>query len=225
MNTRPGLTRAGDRMRRSAWIYATVLFMIPLIVPVTGAGDCRYGSIHAWFQGSAGGWQNATAHPMLRPGQAFQIKITVMMTRTCRMFFLKLHEFGTPVYEVLTGPMRLEELFKHQGGIQRNESYTYTWTLRVRPATTWTQASAPLEVFAQFNDNDSESCEIDFDVINAYIQPGFPRTSEAPQEMEHHVSNSHQGQYVLGIVWRESLLILLMIGVLLSLKHNMSQRY
>lgn len=212
-------------MRRSAWIYATALFVVPLVVPVTDAGDCRFGSVHAWFQGSTGAWQNATAHPVLKPGQAFQIKITVTVMRNCSTFFLKLHEFGTRVYEVLAGPMRLEELLKHQGRIQANESYTYTWILRVRPATAWTQASAPLEVFTQFNNNDSESCEVDFDVINGYILPGYPPTSEIPQAMEHHTSNYPQGQYVLEFLWRETFLIVLMFGFLLSLKKHIFQRY
>jgi sarcinarray family protein len=197
--------------------------MIPLMVPATAAGDCRYGSVHAWFQDSTSVWQNATAHPMLRPGQTFQIKIIATMTRASKMFFLKLHEFGTPVYEVLSGPMRLDELLKHQGIIQANESYTYTWTLRVRPTTTWIQASAPLEVFTQFNINDSESCEIDFDVINAYIQPGYPRTSEVPQEIKHDASYSHQGQYLLRPFWREPLLMIMMFVVLLFLKQQISQ--
>lgn len=208
-------------MRRRAWISLSALLVIPFLIPVTNAGDCSFGSAHAWFQGPDGGWQDATAHPILRPGQVFQIKLTLTLMKNCSVFFLKLHEFGTSVYEVVTGPTRLEELLSQQSRMQTNESYTYTWTLRVRPATTWTQASAPLEVFAQLNTNDSVSCEIDFDVINAYIQRGFPPIPTETQATEQHTSHTPQGPHCLGFSWRAALVLLLLDCLILTLTQYM----
>jgi sarcinarray family protein len=190
--------RVGKRMRRRVLFSAMVLFAIPLIALAVSAGECCYGSIHAWFQGSNGQWENATAHPILKPGEVFHIKIRVTLSTMCQVFFLKLHEFGTPVYEVLAGQTRMEELIEYRGKIQVQHPYIYEWTMRVRPTTTWTYGSAPLEVFAQLNKNDSEECRIDFDVLVASIIPGVQTGSEAQQVSENHPSYANSRRSLPG---------------------------
>jgi sarcinarray family protein len=177
--------RAGKRMKWRVLFLGMILVMTQLIIPEASAGECCFGSVHAWFQGSNGQWENATQHPVLTPGEVFYIKIQVLFTTQCKVFFLKLHEFGTPVYEVLAGPTRLEELLEHRGKIEVEHPYIYQWTMRVRPATTWTHGSAPLEAFVQLNKNDIEECRIDFDVLVASILPGAQAGRDVHQVSEH----------------------------------------
>jgi sarcinarray family protein len=177
-------------MRQSVLFSAIVLFVIPLIAPIVSAGECCYGSVHAWFQGSNGQWENATAHPILKPGEVFHIKIRVTLSTICQVFFLKLHEFGIPVYEVLAGPIKIEELLEYRGKIQVQHPYIYEWTMRVRPTTTWMYGSAPLEVFAQLNKNNSDECRIDFDVLVASILPVILTGPGSHQISKNHPSDA-----------------------------------
>jgi sarcinarray family protein len=208
------------RTRDSLWICAIILFVTQLLIPGVIAGECCYGSVHAWFQGSNGRWENATAHPELKPGEMFQIKIIVSTKTTCQVFFVKLHEFGTPVYEVLVGPIQFEELFEYRGRISANQTYIYLWTVRVRPTATWIYGSAPLEVFTQFNKNDSEECQVDFDVINAYILPGYQRGSEGHNIDDDLPSDSHPGLRLLGFQCEEVLIAVVILFLLLCSKEQ-----
>jgi sarcinarray family protein len=146
-----------------------ILFFITNIVTIVTAGECQYGSAHAWFRTPDGEWQNATFHPQLKRGQEYEIRITVTTKTTLQVFFLKLHEFGTPVFEVLDGPMMMEQIFENRQTIPSNQTFTYLWHMRVKPETSWVNGYAPLEIFAQFNVNDADECRIGFDVITASI--------------------------------------------------------
>lgn len=170
---------------------AIMLSAITPFAPLASAGTCSYGSVYAWFQGSNGHWVNATAHTVLKPGEVFHLQVRVTLSSECQAFFLKLHEFGTPVYEVLAGPTQMEELFEYRGEIKVQYPYIYEWTIRVRPTTSWTCGSAPLEVFAQLNKDDSKDCTIDFDALVALILPNYQTSSEAQQVSENHSSAVH----------------------------------
>ena len=205
-------------MRQRVLFSAMVLFVIPLIAPVVSAGECCYGSVHAWFQGSNGQWENATAHPVLKPGEVFHIKIRVTLSPMCQVFFLKLHEFGTPVYEVLSGPTKIEELLENRGKIQVQHPYIYEWTIRVRPTTTWTYGSAPLEVFVQLNKNDSEECRIDFDVLVASIRPGVQTRPKAHVISENHPSDASSGRSLPGFQGDLAFMAVVVLYMLISAK-------
>jgi sarcinarray family protein len=155
--------------RRGILVGAELLIFFLLLVPSGSAGECPYGVVHAWFHAPGNGWENATAHPSLHQGEEFIIKVEVLVTSSLQVFFLKLHEFGTPVYEVLDGPSRMEQLLVVREGLIANQRFVYQWTVRVRQGTTWVDGLAPLEVFVQFNCNDDEVGQVDFDVLTAYI--------------------------------------------------------
>jgi sarcinarray family protein len=150
------------------WCLIGLLFIINTI-PVLTAVECSYGSVHAWFRTSDGEWENATAHPLLKRGESFEIKTVVTIKTVIQVFFLKLHEFGTPVFEVLEGPIAMEQLLECRQNILSNQTFTYAWKMRVRSDTTWVNGYGPLEVFAQFNKNDTTEYRVGFDVITAYI--------------------------------------------------------
>ena len=174
-------------------LCAIVLIAISLIAPGASAGACCYGSVHAWYQGSNGQWVNATAHPVLKPGEVFRLQIRVKLSTVCQVFFLKLHEFGTPVYEVLSGPTQIEELLEYRQKIRVQYPYIFDWTVCVRPTTSWTCGSAPLELFAQLNKDNSKECTVDFDVLVATILPRNQTDSVPHQVKDNRSSDAHSG--------------------------------
>lgn len=145
-----------------------VLFLLVVCV-VCRAGDCPYGSVQARFKRSEGTWENATAHPVLHLGETFEIQVVVTTWTALSVLFLKLHEFGTPVYEVLDGPSKIEQILEHRGMILPSQNFSYIWSMQVRIDTPWINGYAPLEMYAQFNKNDRELASIHFDVLNAFI--------------------------------------------------------
>ena len=153
---------------RGIALLISLLFLFS-VAPIHRAGECAYGSVHAWFRTTEGDWENATAHPMLKRGESFDIKITVSTKTDLRVVYLKLHEFGTPVYEVLTGPSTMEQLLDHWEPIQSDQSWTYVWKMRVGANTSWVNGNSPLEVYVQFTKNDEDDSSVTFDVMNAFI--------------------------------------------------------
>jgi len=145
------------------------------------AGDCPYGSAQAWFKDYKGLWENATAHPVLHQGAAFEIRVVVTIGISVSVFFLKLHEFGTPVYEVIEGPSKIEQILEQRGMMKPGMCFSYAWKLQVRTDTSWVNGYAPLELSVQFNKNDEESASVHFDVLTAFI---------TDEPMEHHLEES-----------------------------------
>jgi sarcinarray family protein len=159
-----------DKMMKK--IVTMGLFLVLLFTgacPRFAAVECSFGSVHAWFRLQNDSWENATGHPQLQRGEVFEIKINVTPTVDLQVFFLKLHEFGTPVFEVVEGPIKMEQILECRQHLLSNHTYNYSLKIRVRPDTTWVNGYAPLEVFAQFNTNDSLSDSVNFDVVVAYI--------------------------------------------------------
>lgn len=146
-----------------------IIFLIAFLFPVHSAGNCQYGSTNAWFKANNGIWQNATAHPVLRRGEPFEIQIIVTCNTNLSVVYVKLHEFGTPVYEVLEGPTAMEQLLVCQNPMVSGRSYRFFWKLQVRENTTWVNGYAPLEIFVQFNKNDTSTSWVHFDIIIAFI--------------------------------------------------------
>jgi len=174
------------------WCLIGLLFIINTI-PVLTAVECSYGSVHAWFRTSDGEWENATAHPLLKRGESFEIKTVVTIKTVIQVFFLKLHEFGTPVFEVLEGPIAMEQLLECRQNILSNQTFTYAWKMRVRSDTTWVNGYGPLEVFAQFNKNDTTEYRVGFDVITAYIVDELWEGSSKENISENHSSETING--------------------------------
>ena len=163
-----------------------IIFLVFLLTStVVSAGDCPYGSLHVLFRKPGETWQNATAHPRLKRGEEFEIQITLTVKKNLSVVFLKLHEFGTPVYMVSEGPTPIEKILECGHSVKTNQTFTYLWKIRVRPTTSWVNGWGPLEVFAQFNMNDTDVCTINFDALNAYIientrEPSAQNNSNIP---------------------------------------------
>jgi len=106
---------------------------------------------------------------MLKRGETFEVKITMTISTDLKVVYLKLHEFGTPVYEVVTGPTMMEQLLQQWIIPFSEKSWTYLWKIKVRENTSWVNGYAPLEVYVQFNKNDTDTSWVNFDIITAYI--------------------------------------------------------
>lgn len=150
-------------------VFLISFLCLLLLTPLLCASECRYGSVHAWVRISDGAWENATAYPMLKRGETFEVKITMTISTDLKVVYLKLHEFGTPVYEVVTGPTMMEQLLQQWIIPFSEKSWTYLWKIKVRENTSWVNGYAPLEVYVQFNKNDTDTSWVNFDIITAYI--------------------------------------------------------
>ncbi len=156
-------------MRKIVAVVLILVFLFTSVYPRVTAVESSFGSVHAWFRLHRDGWENATGHLQLQRGEAFEIKIEITPKTDLQVFFLKIHEFGTPVFEVVEGPTRMEQILECRQNLLSNHTCSYTWRIRVRPDTTWVNGYAPLEVFAQFNKDDSSSDSVNFDVVVAYV--------------------------------------------------------
>jgi len=150
-------------------VFFISLLLLVSAAPIHRAGECTYGSVHAWFRTSDGDWENATAHPMLKRGESFEIKIIVRIKTDLRVVYLKLHEFGTPVYEIVTGPSTIEQLLECWKPTRSGQSWTYVWKMRVKADTSWVNGFSPLEVYVQFTKSDDDDSSCSFDVMNAFV--------------------------------------------------------
>jgi sarcinarray family protein len=160
--------------KRFAGISIVFLLLFPIFsASAVFAGECSYGSMYAWFRRDNEEWRNATAHPYLKLGEEFEVKVVVTAKTGLSVIFFKLREFGTPVFEVLDGPTVMDELLVCGRSVKTGENFTYIWRVRVNPDTKWFNAYSPLEVFAQFNKNDHDSCTVYFDVLTAYVLDEF----------------------------------------------------
>ena len=143
------------------------------------AGDCEYGMVHAQIQTIQGRWENATTHLLLHPGERFRLKVTVTVKTSLSAFFLKIHEFGTPVFNVVDGPTEMEQILSYRKPMDADQTYTFFWTISVLLNTSWFDGYAPLEIFVQFTKNETDEAIVNFDAIIAYI------TSETQDEMNY----------------------------------------
>jgi sarcinarray family protein len=204
-----------DNMNKMMIAFSLMsLFFITLAVSSCTAAECDFGSVHAHVRISDNPWEDATAHPLFKRGESFSIQIQVVSKTILSVFFLRLHEYGTPVYEVEEGPTAIEQLFEYRGTIPPGQVLMYTWKIRVRPNTSWVNGYAPLEVFVQFNKNDTDERRITFDVVTAYIlDEPWENYSQTPAKRD--VSPSDTPSYRLpGFEIGLSIVAILLIGFL-----------
>lgn len=160
----------GDQMRKTVILIFISLFLVFLcLCGRSSAGECSYGSVRAYFRFDEQAWQNATVRPILSRGQRFEIQVVVTPRAPLSMFFVKLHEFGTPVYDVLDGPSGIEQTLECRERIPPGEDFLFLWRMQVKEDTSWVNGYAPLELYVQFNENDAQTASVNFDVLIAFI--------------------------------------------------------
>jgi sarcinarray family protein len=208
-------------MIRTLSIISVMVFLfIVTIIPVHTASECEYGSVQAWFQASDGEWMNATAHPLLKRGEPFNIKINVTPVTTLQVFYLELHEFGTPVYEVVEGPTAVEQLLECWMPNQSNQSFMYLWKMKVSDDTTWVNGYAPLEVFAQFNKNDTNENRVNFDVITAFIVEELWENFTQENIRNNFSSQGKYGNKLPSINMADIVIVLFLLGIYLQARRR-----
>jgi sarcinarray family protein len=205
-------------IRPFGMVFFISLLVLFSAVPTSSAGECAYGSVDAWFRTSNTDWENATAHPILKRGESFEMKILVRIKTDLRVVYVTLHEFGTPVFEVITGPSTMEQLLEHWGLTDSDQPMIYVWKMRVRVNTTWVNAYSPLELFVQFTKDDDDDSSVSFDVMNAFVIDELWEnySQEPPNE-----SNSSQRKDALrlsSVSITTGIIIVFFIGVFLRVR-------
>jgi hypothetical protein len=159
-------------MTRSLPLSILIILGILGAQPCLMARSCAYGTGETWVSIANGAWMPATQHPHLRPGDTLEVIVKIKATIPLSKVFCELHEFGTPVYEVLKGPSRINELLC-LGTTGPDSVVCFLWQIRILPETRWINGTAPLEVFIQFTKSDDESRTITFDALCSIIEKPF----------------------------------------------------
>ncbi len=153
-----------------------ILFTLGMLLAFSlcvSAGSCSFGECHAWVRIGDSSWSPATFFPLLHPGDTGEVLLIITPSVSLSEVFCQLHEFGTPVYEVIKGPSMINTIVS-RGDIQPGINYTYLWKVRVLLDTFWINGTAPLEVITQFSQSDTNMKTVTFDVLYAFIE-GPPR--------------------------------------------------
>ncbi|MEF8878892.1 MAG: sarcinarray family MAST domain-containing protein [Candidatus Thermoplasmatota archaeon] len=158
-------------------LFVTTIFLIVFLIhmPLSHAGDCGYGSLDVWYSKDRQKWVKATVHnETIQLGESFYVKATVKPAFNLLSVSIRLWETGESSsedssYQLLQG----EEAFYRYYDIldvQKNEEKTYILKFRVKPNSSWYNAYAPLNIYAQFDKNVDDNRYISFTVVNLYIQ-------------------------------------------------------
>ncbi|RLF33658.1 MAG: hypothetical protein DRM98_01930, partial [Thermoplasmata archaeon] len=157
------------------FVSSLLIIVIPTITHVVDAGECKYGTMYAWYSIDGINWEKATVHnARLKRGEPFYIKVNVTTKKDNIWACLKLWETGeknaeNSSFEVINGPCDIYEILNMHTIPQKNTIYTYTWKMRIKADAYWAGGNAPLNVRVQFNKNDYISDDIYFTIANIYI--------------------------------------------------------
>lgn len=147
------------------WCLVLVILTILLLFGPVQAASLDGCLCRAWVRTEGSPWGPATAHPALRPGEEFSVMVLVATTRPAAWVFLSLREFGTPVYDVVTGPSGIEEPLLCGRHVHPPFLKAFVWKVRVLPDTAWVNGIAPLDVFAQFSSPSAKVTVLSFSVV------------------------------------------------------------
>ncbi len=197
-------------------VFFVSLLVLVSAVPTSSAAECAYGSVDAYFRTSNTDWENATAHPILKRGESFEIKILIRIKTDLRVVYIKLHEFGTPVFEVITGPSTIEQLLEHWRPTDSDQPMISVWKMRVRANTSWVNGYSPLEVFVQFTKNDDDDLSVGFDVLNAYVIDELWKNYSQEPPKESYSSQRKDTLRLSSVSITSEIIIVFFIGIFLQ---------
>jgi len=140
---------------------------------------CAYGGFDAWFSSDCSSWHQATVEGIdLKRGEPFFIRTRVITSRPFVRVGLLFNEPGEynangSTFEMIDTDVSMFEAYLY-GIIEKPySSFEKIWMFRVKHDTSWVQASAPLNVYVQFDWKDDtnkwRSDEISFTIVSAHI--------------------------------------------------------
>lgn len=182
------------------------------------AGSCPFGSCHAWVRIGDTSWSPSTVYPRLHPGETFEVLLMFNPSVPLTGFFCQLYEFGTPVYEVIDGPSRINTIVSY-GKTSPGINYSYLWKVRVPPDTRWVNGTAPLEVFTQFSQSDTDRKTVSFDVLYAFIE-GPPVSPDRREQTDACGNISQVPLSMLTVIFS----VLLVLGSYYTMKQRQHHR-
>lgn len=139
------------------------------------AGECQYGTIKAFYSKNQINWEQATVNNVtLKRGETFYIKAEITSKIDLLSIDLKIWETGeqnqkTSTFKQLTGPdcfFGVYDIIK----VEKNKNFTLIWKFQVKPDTKWVNATAPINIFAQYDKNTTDNKRIYFTAVNPYIE-------------------------------------------------------
>ena len=154
------------------------LFLSSFSVLAYETPRCAYGTFDAWFSLDGVHWYNTTLEDIeLTRGEPFFVK-TVMRTSEpfvrVGMMFTEPGEYTSldSTFEIINGPTSMFDPFIYGVIEEPYHSFEHIWMFQVKNQTEWVQATAPLNVFVQFDHKEQDawsSEEISFTVVYPFI--------------------------------------------------------
>jgi hypothetical protein len=157
MNRRMGSDRTGFLI--GFYIFLLILLFISLfpLVSAYSPPECEYGLFDAWFSIDGETWLNSTVEDVvLSRGQPFFIR-TIMSTSQDSVrvgfFFTEPGEYNAAgsTFKILDENLSMFDPFLYGTIKKSGDVYEHIWSFQVKNDTDWFQASAPLNVFVQFD--------------------------------------------------------------------------
>jgi len=138
------------------------------------APKCQYGTFDAWFSSDGVYWVNTTLENItLKKGEIFYVKTMMSTTKPVVQVGIMFSEPGedsanSSTFEIINGSTSMFCPYLYGIIEQPYASFEHIWTFQVKKDTTWVQATAPLNVFVQFDCNEQNTWvtdQISFTVI------------------------------------------------------------
>ena len=165
-------------------LFFLSLFVINTVSPMTmeeiyETPQCAYGSFDTWFSTDGYTWRQATVEGIeLKRGEPFFIKTIMTTSRPfvrVGLLFTEPGEYNSngSTFDIIDEGLCMFEAYLF-GVIEKPlSSFERIWRFQVKQDTTWVQATAPLNVFVQFDWLDDmnkwRSDEISFTIMSATI--------------------------------------------------------
>lgn len=157
-------------------IIAVLLTILTICIPSNiQAGECEYGTINVYFSKNQTNWKKATVNNIsLKRGETFYIKAEITSKIDLLSIDLKIWETAeqnqkNSTFIQLTGPDCFFGVYDIID-VKEKENITLNWKFQVKSDTDWFNATAPLNILAQFDKNTQDNKKIFFTVVNPYIK-------------------------------------------------------
>lgn len=165
------------KIKKTTKIFFSILFLVSIFITnqTVQATDSDYGTINAYFSKNQNNWEPATVKNIsLKRGEIFYIKAEISSKIDLLSIDLKIWETGennpnSSTFKQLSGPDCFFGVYDIIN-VEKNENMTLIWKFQVKPDTDWFNATAPLNIFIQYDKNHMDNRRTHFTIVNPYIE-------------------------------------------------------
>jgi len=165
------------KIKKTTKIVFILLFLVTIFLTnqTVQAIDSDYGTINAYFSKNQNNWEPATVKNVsLKRGEIFYLKAEISSKIDLISIDLKIWETGennpnSSTFKQLSGPDCFFGVYDIID-VKEKENITLLWKFQVKPDTKWFNATAPLNIFIQYDKNHMDNKKTYFTIVNPYIE-------------------------------------------------------